>query len=370
MIRRFLCGCVLALVLFSIACAGELAKSEKQGGESALPRCMMRPEKGPCKASMERFYYDGSRKECTPFFWGGCEGAVPFETRKACEDACLPPQALRIVSVEALKDQIYALVSIEFPRAWMDPKFTVEVNGKSVRMRHRSGGFSGDRNMADILFLPGRGGKQSVTVKTVIDGRKIEAKSTLDWKPVAFLAVMGHGGEREMILAKEKLTVVTANVSDVKIFLNGKGVYARPTGEDMQIFSFEPAFRKGKNVLTVSANKLDGSIIARNFTFFDLAEGGALEVGETAVLQYGREGSKSGPFYDVRVEGDAIVGLRDVRVYPNLIDKDGWLVSEVRLAREFRARKEGVSRVRVFVKPHFLQSMELEKEFAITVRNR
>jgi len=306
MIKRFLCGCVFALVFCSIACAGELAK----------------------------------------------------------------PETLRITSVEGLKDQIYGLVSIEFPKAWMDPKFAVEVNGRPVKMRHRSGGFSEDRNMADILFLPGRGGRQSVTVKTVIDGKKVEAKSTFDWKPAALLAIVGHDGEREIILAKEKLTVVTANVADVKIFLNGKGVYARQAGGDMQTFSFEPAFRKGKNVLTVSANKLDGSIIARNFTFFDLGEGGTLAVGETAMLQYGQEGSKSGPFYDVKVEGDAIVALRDARVYHNLIDRDGWLVSEVRLAREFSARKEGVSRVRIFVKPHFLQNMELEKEFEITVRNR
>lgn len=306
MMKRFLCGCLLALGFFSIACAGELAK----------------------------------------------------------------PETLRITSVEGLKDQIYAQVSVEFPKAWMDPKFTVEVNARPVKMRHRSGGFSGDRNMADILFLPGKGGKQSVTVKAVVDGKKIEAKSDFDWKPAALLAVAGHGGEREIILAKEKLTVVTANVMDVKIFLNGKGVNARPAGSDIQTFSFEPAFRKGKNILTVSANKLDGSIIARNFTFYDLGDGGTLAVGETAMLQYGREGSKSGPFYDIKVEGDSIVALRDVRVNHNLIDQDGWLVSEVRFAREFRARKEGVSKVRIFVKPHFLQNMELEKEFEITVRNK
>ncbi len=306
MIKRFLCGWVFALVFFSMVCADEVAK----------------------------------------------------------------PEILRITSIKGVKDQVYALASIQFPGVWVDPTFTIEVNGRPVKMRQRSGGCSGDRNMADILFLPGKEGKQSVTVKTVIDGKKIEAKGTFDWKRAALLAIEGHSGEREIIVAKEKLTVVTANVTDVKIFLNGKDVYVRPAGGDIQTFSFEPAFRKGKNVLTVSANKLDGSIIARNFTFFDLGDGGTLAVGETAMLQYGREGSKSGPFYDVKVEGDAIVALRDARINYNRIDRDGWLVSEVRLARELRARKEGVSRVRIFVKPHFLQNMELEKEFEITVRNR
>ncbi|MBP7526314.1 MAG: hypothetical protein KA801_00205 [Syntrophorhabdaceae bacterium] len=280
------------------------------------------------------------------------------------------PRGLAIVSVGPVKDEIYAAVSIEFPKAWTNPQFTWEVNGKPARMRQRSGGFSEDRNMADFLFIPGKTEKQSVTVKTVIDGKRVDAKSSFDWKPTPFIAVIGHTGDREIVMAREKLTVAAANVTDVKLFFNGKEVHPRPSAGDIQTLSFDPAWRKGKNVLTVNADKLDGGIIAKNFTFFDLGDGGVLPLGQTAVLQYGQEGSKSGPFYDVRIEGDAIAAVRDARVRRSLIDKDGWIVSEVWLARELRAQKEGMAKVRVFVKPHFLQKMELEKEFSITVADR
>jgi|GEM_PF-1879637 len=280
------------------------------------------------------------------------------------------PRNLTIISVEPLKDEIYAVVSIEFPKAWTDPQFALEVNGNAARMRQRSGGFSGDRATADFLFNPGKTEKQSVTVKTVIDGKRVEAKSSFEWKPGPFIAVIGHTGDREIIVAREKLTVAAVNVTGVKMFFNGKEVRSRPSAGDIQTLSFDPAWRKGKNVLTVNADKLDGGIIAKNFTFFDLGDGGALPPGQTALLLYGQEGSKSGPFYDVRIEGDAIAALRDSRVRRNLIDKDGWIVSEVWLARELRAQKEGMSKVRIFVKPHFLQKMELEKEFSITVADR
>ncbi|MFH1408686.1 MAG: BPTI/Kunitz domain-containing protein [Nanoarchaeota archaeon] len=49
-------------------------------------RCSLAPDPGPCKAAMERFYYNGRR--CTTFTWGGCDGMVPFETLESCLETC------------------------------------------------------------------------------------------------------------------------------------------------------------------------------------------------------------------------------------------------------------------------------------------
>jgi len=81
------------------------------------------------------------------------------------------PQGLKIVSVKPMKGGIYAIVSVEFPKAWSDPALTVEVNGKPVRMRQAGGGFSEDRNMADLMFMPVRAARQSVAVKSMAGGR-------------------------------------------------------------------------------------------------------------------------------------------------------------------------------------------------------
>ena len=277
------------------------------------------------------------------------------------------PQGLKIVSVKPMKGGIYAIVSVEFPKAWSDPALTVEVNGKPVRMRQAGGGFSEDRNMADLMFMPVRAARQSVAVKSMAGGRKTEARAGFDWTPAPFVAVLGHPGNREMVAAREKLTIAAVNVTGVRVFFNGKEVHAKPSAGDIETLTFDPAWKKGRNVLTINADKWDGGMIAKNFTFFDLGEGGTLPPGQSVLVHLGREGTKSGPFYDVKVEGDPVALAQGTTVRRDIVDRDGWLVSETWVAAELRARKEGTAKVRVFVKAHFLQNMELEREFTITV---
>ncbi len=51
-------------------------------------RCHVRPDPGPCKARLERYYYDATAKRCAEFAWGGCQGIVPFTTREECTVNC------------------------------------------------------------------------------------------------------------------------------------------------------------------------------------------------------------------------------------------------------------------------------------------
>lgn len=44
---------------------------------------------GQCRASKERYYYDGAAKECHKFNYGGCEGNQNnFLTLAECEKTC------------------------------------------------------------------------------------------------------------------------------------------------------------------------------------------------------------------------------------------------------------------------------------------
>ncbi len=275
---------------------------------------------------------------------------------------------LKITSIQPAHD-IYAIAGLEYPQAWGDnAKFTVEVNGKPVRARKVSGGFSGGRNMADLMFFPRRAGKQAVTVKMTVNSRTAVAKSVFEWKQVPLIAVMDHPGDREIVSGKGKqLAVAIVNVTDIRISFNGKDMYGRSTGSDVQARIIDPAWRQGKNTLTVSGNKPDGGLIVKNFTFFYLGEDGVLPLGETVMFYYGKEGSKSGPFYNVRADGDVLAPLRDARTPVLSMDSDGWLVQDAALAKEFRAQKPGPATIKVFIKPHFLEEMKLDRELAITV---
>lgn len=365
----FICS-LLVLTVFSMACADVPVKPAGSDGEPDPGRCSMKPERGPCKALFEKFYFDEKNRECKTFPWGGCEGSVPFETRQACEDACMPPQTVRISKIRTLEGGVYAAVDLEFPKAWKDPKFTMSVNGKQVNIRHSSGGFSTDRNTAGFLFFPGKGGKKNLTVRCVVDGKRTEARSTFSWQPGAFLSLLQHKGDRELFFTKERLAVAAANVYDVNIVFNGRDVRPGKSGGDVSVFSFEPEWKQGRNTLAVSAKKQDGSIIAKNYTFFYLADGDSLAVGDTVLLQYGREGSKSGPFYDLKFEGVSVKPLKEGIVDNYTIDREGWLKKETRFTQEIKAERPGASKIQIFVKHHFLQNMELEKELVIVVKER
>jgi hypothetical protein len=54
--------------------------------------CRAKPEPGPCKAAMERYYFDPATQTCKMFFWGGCNGTTPFETLEECNKTCTLPK--------------------------------------------------------------------------------------------------------------------------------------------------------------------------------------------------------------------------------------------------------------------------------------
>ncbi|KAJ3051132.1 NAD(P)H-quinone oxidoreductase subunit 5, chloroplastic [Rhizophlyctis rosea] len=50
--------------------------------------CALKPEVGPCRALIPKWYYDASSGQCKTFNWGGCQGVVPFQTEAECESSC------------------------------------------------------------------------------------------------------------------------------------------------------------------------------------------------------------------------------------------------------------------------------------------
>jgi len=74
----------MALALALSGCGGSPDK------DKVLPvHCLDKPDRGPCKARIPSYYYDYPSNTCRRFQYGGCRGHVPFETRSACEQACV-----------------------------------------------------------------------------------------------------------------------------------------------------------------------------------------------------------------------------------------------------------------------------------------
>lgn len=58
----------------------------------ADPTCRLKPDRGPCKALMEVYYFDQDTQSCKPFFWGGCQGVAPFQSLDDCKARCIPAE--------------------------------------------------------------------------------------------------------------------------------------------------------------------------------------------------------------------------------------------------------------------------------------
>ncbi|XP_050296032.1 PI-stichotoxin-Hcr2f-like [Anthonomus grandis grandis] len=82
----------LCAIIFLLALMGldEIHGARSRRGPSDHPSyCDLRPETGPCRMYLERYYYDPSTRTCKMFIYGGCRGNKNnFETLRACYRIC------------------------------------------------------------------------------------------------------------------------------------------------------------------------------------------------------------------------------------------------------------------------------------------
>ena len=51
--------------------------------------CLQNPDIGPCRASIQQFYFNVQSRSCQIFYWGGCAGNQNrFNARDECERTC------------------------------------------------------------------------------------------------------------------------------------------------------------------------------------------------------------------------------------------------------------------------------------------
>jgi len=79
---------VISLCLAALLCFTTADRVRRQG--RGTPRKCLKPfEVGPCRARLQKWYYDRRSRSCTTFFWGGCKGNKNrFETKEQCNRVC------------------------------------------------------------------------------------------------------------------------------------------------------------------------------------------------------------------------------------------------------------------------------------------
>jgi hypothetical protein len=159
------------------------------------------------------------------------------------------------------------------------------------------------------------------------------------------------------------------NVDDVKITFNGAEVRAESIGQEAKVYTFEPAWIAGKNLLRIDAQSHDGKPVSQSYSFM-YAGNGMVRQGESMFLQYDDDGvkGKSGPWYDVKVKGDAVQAAERGRTVKNyMLTSDGWLFERGSRVLELKAVKPGPATVSIIRDARFLEAPELEREIVLKV---
>lgn len=277
--------------------------------------------------------------------------------------------AFRIVHVNPSRTSIYAELTLEFPKSWGEQQFSVRVDGKDVNVRQSSGRYSEKHQTVNLLFFPGKPGNKQVTVVADVSGKPVEAKTAFVAQGTSLVRLIRNFGENELITAQEKLRLAVVNGDAVKITFNGAEVRADSIGQEAKIFTFQPAWIAGKNLLRIDALSHDGKPVSQNYSFV-YADAGVIRQGEKMFLYYEDDGlkGKSGPWHDVTVSGDAVQAAeRGITVNNVFLTNDGWLFERGVRVLELTAVKPGSATVRIIRQARFLATPELEREIMLKV---
>jgi len=91
--------------------------------------CTLHADAGPCRASFERYYFDGETNQCHRFIYGGCQGnGNNFESIDACQSKCSEHIALTLPpgTSQFLRLTISSVIS--FSIVWFDWVITERLN--------------------------------------------------------------------------------------------------------------------------------------------------------------------------------------------------------------------------------------------------
>ena len=228
------------------------------------------------------------------------------------------------------------------------------------------GGGDPESNLATYLVFPGASCKRLVARW---DGSKTgqTAASPIGWKAPALAVLLDHLGEREALLGPGALDFQVFPPATARFLQDGAELPATAVeqGGPGRRLRISPRWRAGPNTIRMVTTEPAGRS-ERDFTFVVLADGG-LAPGESARLVYGEVGGKSGPFYLITVEGEALRVGNEGFGKVLTAARDGWVLEAQILVAELKAERPGEATVRIERKEHFLRDYEPHREHRIRV---
>lgn len=89
---------------------------------SLLPgACLLPVDEGPCRAQIERYFYNTVKQKCEVFYYGGCQGnANNFKSYLECQKSCfrIPSEFCRVLDEPPPPPPASLVGLVGFLRVW------------------------------------------------------------------------------------------------------------------------------------------------------------------------------------------------------------------------------------------------------------
>jgi hypothetical protein len=258
----------------------------------------------------------------------------------------------RIAGVRPVPELPYLIVDVEYQRDDAELSFTFEADGKLAPSRALGGGSEPTQFQATYLVYPGPA-CQSLVARWGEGAEERTAPATPAWKAPSMAVLLGRLGDREALFEAVDLEFQVFSPAAASFLQEGTPLVATRVeaggpGERLRISPhWHPGLNEIRMAVTGPTEKRE-----RTFTFVLLGDGG-LAPGNTARLVYGEVGSKSGPFYRLAVEGDAVV-VAGKELGKLLAADGGWIFDSPVLVAKLEAKKAGQATLRIERKGSFL----------------
>jgi hypothetical protein len=286
--------------------------------------------------------------------------------------ACPQDQGLKILSVDPWPPQMapaYLKVEIDYPMDFEGAAASLAVNGRETAFEPLGWGSGGGRRSSSYAIAAGEPGRKTITVTLKAGERKLVASRAVEFRSQGGAVFLNYS-DGEAVWQRPKVQVFAYFLQNPTLTLNGSPApfeqVPDPENPGHSVLSVKEGWQAGLNRLEFKGTNAQGQEMAQKLTLFWIKDG-IVKQGDAFLLFLGYMGSKSGPFYYMKETSPALARGPSKWGEIFLLEAGRWLRTRKKLLQEVRAQAPGKEAITILVKKHFLQGVEVDRQFNLQV---
>jgi hypothetical protein len=281
-------------------------------------------------------------------------------------------ETVRIIKWEPMggpPEPAYIHLEVALPCDLKEPREEFTVNGQPAVFTHLGFSSGSEGCSRDYALYVGPPGTKHITFTLTEGGRRFTASTTLDFRSRGAVVLLDRLGQ-EALREPGEWRLWVYFVKNLKVTVNGTPQplteQATAVSPHHTLVSFRPSLRPGPNLIVVEAEDAQGGRISREYRPYYLKDG-QIRVKDEMLWPYGYMGSKSGPFFRLEVEGEALKITGQQELDQAFLKDQAWFAQKRLFLKKIRAQQPGEVTLKVYKKSWFTNPYQLEETHRLRV---